>query len=62
MGKLAHSVREAGGKVVGIVPECLVKQETLGPLAADTRVVADTHQRKAAMAEQSDAFIALPGG
>lgn len=62
MGQLARSVREADGKVVGFMPENLVQQEVLGPMAGDTRIVADTHERKADMAKESDAFIALPGG
>jgi predicted Rossmann-fold nucleotide-binding protein len=45
MGKLASSVREAGGKVVGVIPESDVQ----GQVAGDTRVVADTHERKAAI-------------
>lgn len=62
MGKLAQSVREGNGKAVGIIPESLVQQDVVGQVSGDTRVVADTHEKKAAMAEESDAFIALPGG
>ena len=62
IGKLAQSVREGNGKVVGIIPDSLVQQDVVGPLSGDTRVVADKHAQKAAMEKESDAFIALPGG
>lgn len=62
MGKLAQSVREADGTVLGIATESLVQQDVAGPLSSDTRVVSDTHERKASMPKESDAFIALPGG
>ena len=39
---------------------CLCVQIT-GETVGEVKAVADMHQRKAEMARQSDAFIALPG-
>lgn len=61
MGVLAESAMQAGGKVIGIIPErlfAMVEQQELTELL----VVRDMHERKALMQEKADAFIALPGG
>ncbi len=62
MGALADAALEAGGEVVGVIPRGLVDRELAHPGVTELRVVETLHQRKAAMAELSDAFIALPGG
>lgn len=62
MGILADAAVEAGGQVVGVIPEAMLKWEVGHPNLAELRVVASMHERKAAMAELADAFIALPGG
>ncbi|SHF11041.1 hypothetical protein SAMN05443144_105200 [Fodinibius roseus] len=62
MGALADTVLENGGKVTGIIPEDLVKKEVAHKGLTDLQVVSSMHERKFAMAEQSDGFIALPGG
>ena len=67
MGALADACLEAGGTVIGIIPEALMGKEVAGR-AVDHRaltrieVVDSMHTRKARMAELSDGFIALPGG
>ena len=61
MGAVADAVIEASGEVMGIIPFALATKERAHPLA-EMRVVNTMHERKALMAEQSDAFIALPGG
>ena len=67
MGALADACLEAGGSVVGVIPESLVGLEVAGR-AVDhanlTRleVVDSMHTRKARMAALADGFIALPGG
>ncbi len=61
MGVLATAAHEAGAEVIGIIPRRLfdlVEQPELAELV----VTRDMHERKARMAELSDAFIALPGG
>lgn len=62
MGALADVVLAEGGSVVGIIPEHLVRHEVAHQQLSDLRVVASMHERKALMAELSDAFVALPGG
>jgi len=61
MGAVADAVIEAGGEVMGIIPYALASKERAHP-QAEMRVVNTMHERKALMAELSDAFIALPGG
>src|SRR5580692_3151127 len=62
MGTLADAAMEAGADVIGVIPQSLADKELSHPLLSDLRVVGSMHERKALMAELSDAFIALPGG
>ncbi|KAK9839266.1 hypothetical protein WJX81_004770 [Elliptochloris bilobata] len=64
MGAIAHTVLEGLGEqaVIGVIPEALQPHEISGPTLGDIRVVPDMHTRKALMAAEADAFIALPGG
>ena len=62
MGTLADSALAAGGTVIGVIPESLVKEEIAHPGLTQLQVVASMHDRKAAMADLSDGFLALPGG
>jgi uncharacterized protein (TIGR00730 family) len=62
MGVLADAALAAGGEVVGVIPRSLVAAEVAHPGLADLRVVETMHERKAAMAELADGFVALPGG
>lgn len=62
MGKLADAALEAGGEVIGVIPQSLVEKEVAHSRLSDLQVVGSMHERKARMAELSDAFIALPGG
>lgn len=62
MGRLADSALAAGGEVVGVIPRALVDLEVAHDGLTELRVVASMHERKALMADLSDAFIALPGG
>jgi uncharacterized protein (TIGR00730 family) len=61
MGVLADAALAAGGRVIGVIPQMLVDRE-LAHRGTDLRIVASMHERKALMAELSDAFVALPGG
>ena len=61
MGVLATEAKRGGAEVIGVIPERLhelVEHPELSRLV----VTKDMHERKAVMAELSDAFIALPGG
>lgn len=62
MGLVAESTRKAGGRVVGVIPKALVDKELANPLCDELHVVDTMHERKALMAQRSDAFLALPGG
>jgi uncharacterized protein (TIGR00730 family) len=63
MGALADGVLQAGGEVVGVVPEQLVGNfETAHQGLSEIHFVESMHERKALMAELADGFIALPGG
>jgi uncharacterized protein (TIGR00730 family) len=62
MGALADAVIEEGGELTGVIPRSLVDREIAHRDVMDMRVVGSMHERKALMADLSDAFIALPGG
>lgn len=62
MGVVADAALAAGGDVVGVIPHQLDARELTHQGLTEVHVVDDMHQRKALMAERSDAFIALPGG
>lgn len=67
MGVVANACLDAGGRVMGVIPESLVGREVAGAPVEHTgitrlEIVDSMHTRKARMAELSDGFIALPGG
>ncbi|WP_436791637.1 TIGR00730 family Rossman fold protein [Yinghuangia sp. YIM S10712] len=62
MGVVADTALAAGGEVVGVLPEALAVAEVAHPGLSRLELVATMHERKARMAELSDAFVVLPGG
>jgi uncharacterized protein (TIGR00730 family) len=62
MGVLADAALEAGAHVIGVIPRRLVEKEVAHARLTEQRIVGTMHERKALMADLSDAFIALPGG
>jgi uncharacterized protein (TIGR00730 family) len=62
MGIVADAVLAAGGHAIGVIPHALVAREIAHRGLQDLRIVTSMHERKAMMAELSDAFVALPGG
>lgn len=62
MGSVADAALAGGGEVIGVIPHALVAREIAHTGLTELRVVASMHERKAMMADLSDAFIALPGG
>jgi uncharacterized protein (TIGR00730 family) len=62
MGILADSVLRAGGQAIGVMPRSLVEKEIAHTSLTELHVVESMHQRKALMADLSDAFLLLPGG
>jgi uncharacterized protein (TIGR00730 family) len=62
MGAIADVVMEGGGEVIGVIPEALVERELAHRTVSELMIVRSMHERKAKMADLSDAFIAMPGG
>lgn len=62
MGILADAALDAGGSVVGVIPDSLAQKEVAHSGLTSLHVVGSMHERKALMADLSDGFIALPGG
>src|SRR5664279_3973759 len=62
MGVLADADLQAGGRVIGVIPESLLAKEVGHRSLTDLRVVKSMHERKALMADLSDGFLAMPGG
>lgn len=62
MGAVADSALEAGGEVIGVIPELLVNAEVAHRGCTELHVVATMHERKARFTDIADGFINLPGG
>jgi len=65
MGAVSKSAQDNGGQVLGIIPDFLLPSEGEWDQSEDNLeiiVTKNMHERKQIMFEQSDAFIALPGG
>jgi uncharacterized protein (TIGR00730 family) len=62
MGALAQAVISHGGTATGIIPEFLTRRERPRRLSQDLTITRDMHERKRAMFDHADAFVALPGG
>ncbi len=62
MGIVADAVLEAGGEVIGVIPEQLVNWEVAHRGVTRLEIVANMHERKARMFDLADGFVALPGG
>ncbi|AMV26670.1 LOG family protein YvdD [Gemmata sp. SH-PL17] len=62
MGEVASAALVAGGAVVGVIPHSLALKEIAQEDCTELVVVNTMHERKALMADRTDAFVALPGG
>jgi uncharacterized protein (TIGR00730 family) len=62
MGTIADAVLEAGGNVIGVIPQSLVDREVAHTGLTELHIVETMHERKALMASKSDGFVAMPGG
>ena len=62
MGALANGALDAGGEVIGIIPQALVDMEVANMDCTELHVVDTMHQRKQAFTDLSDGFVTLPGG
>ena len=62
MGAVADAALSVGGDVVGVITKLLEGRELAHTGITDLRIVETMHERKMAMADMADAFIAMPGG
>jgi uncharacterized protein (TIGR00730 family) len=62
MGAVADAALAAGGRVVGVIPEHLMRPEVAHQNLTELIVVDTMHTRKRTMAQRADAFVVLPGG
>ncbi len=62
MGVVADAVMAGGGEVLGVIPKGLFSNEVGHQGITELVEVDSMHQRKQRMAEEADAFLALPGG
>jgi uncharacterized protein (TIGR00730 family) len=62
MGAVADAALAAGGKVVGVIPQHLMRPEVAHQDLTELHVVDSMHTRKRLMAERAEAFVVLPGG
>lgn len=62
MGIVADAALESGGRVIGVLPRALKEKELAHERLTELHLVDTMHERKALMADLSDAFVALPGG
>lgn len=62
MGAVADAMMQAGGEVIGVIPEQLVQMEVAHNGVSRLEVVGSMHERKKRMFDLADGFVALPGG
>lgn len=61
MGILADTMLAGGGEVIGVMPRSLVEKEVAHDRLTEMHIVEGMQERKALMADRSDAFVAMPG-
>ena len=61
MGAAARACHDAGGRVLGVMPEFLQSRERMYD-AVETVIVSSMHERKLMMFQESDGFVVMPGG
>ena len=62
MGALASGALEAGGEVIGVIPEALSGSEVANTDCTELHTVSGMHQRKQYFTDLSDGFVTIPGG
>jgi uncharacterized protein (TIGR00730 family) len=62
MGALADAALDGGSEVIGVIPRTLAGIEVAHQRLSQLVLVETMHERKALMAQEADAFVALPGG
>ncbi len=62
MGAVAAGALDAGGEVIGIIPEALANSEVANHDCTELFTVSGMHERKARFTDLSDGFVTIPGG
>lgn len=62
MGALADAVLKNEGKLIGVIPEFMMKLEWGNPLVSEMIITENLAQRKAILMKDADAIVVLPGG
>lgn len=62
MGAVAYGALDAGGEVIGVIPEGLVNSEVANKDCTELQVVSGMHERKRRFTDLSDGFLTIPGG
>ncbi len=62
MGEVARSVKDNGGKTLGVVPKALNIKNVVHDIDDELIITDGMRERKAIMDERADAFVGLPGG
>ena len=62
MGVLSESILKKGGKVIGVIPNLLKKEEVVNKNVTELIITKTMSERKVMMSKLSDGYISLPGG
>ena len=62
MSAVAQGVADAGGDIIGIIPDCIVEKGRKSDLPTELFVVGDMAERKTMLKEYADVFVVFPGG
>ena len=62
MSAVAQGASDAGGDIVGIIPDCIIEKGRKSDLPTELFIVGDMAERKSMMKEYSDVFVVFPGG
>ncbi len=62
MGAVARGALDAGGEVIGVIPQALVNSEVANHDCTELRTVSGMHERKQCFTDLSDGFVTIPGG
>ena len=62
MGAVAKGALDAGGEVIGVIPEALANSEVANHDCSELYTVSGMHERKQRFTDLSDGFVTIPGG
>jgi len=62
MGVLSETILNKGGKVIGIIPRLLKREEVVNSNVTELIVTKTMSERKVIMSQLADGYISLPGG